>query len=238
MGKKVVFCTPSLGGPTAPYIKSLEDSLPLIIAAGWEEEYVQEIGNPYISAARSIMTRKAIDGKADVVVYIDYDLSWDPQDLLTLIETEGDCVAGTYRFKKPEEEYMGRFVTTEDGLPIVRESDGSLQCYLAPAGFLKLTKQGISAFAKAYPELCYGDPLFPSVDLFNHGARNGVWWGEDYSFCDRWIKAGGQIWLPPNLNINHHSPKEAFMGNYHKFLLRQEGETNCLAEGEQHGNQD
>ena len=74
MGKKVIFCTPSIGGPTAPYIKSLEDSLPLIEAAGWEESYVQEISNPYISGARAIMARKAIDAKADIIMLDNMDL--------------------------------------------------------------------------------------------------------------------------------------------------------------------
>jgi hypothetical protein len=104
---KVVFCTPSLAGPTAPYISALEQSIPLITGAGWEEGYAQEIGNPYISAARANMTRKALDAGADVLIYLDYDLSWRPPDLLTLLTTPGDVVAGTYRFKKDDEEYMG-----------------------------------------------------------------------------------------------------------------------------------
>lgn len=225
-GKKVVFCTPSLGGPTAPYIKALEASIPLIEEAGWEEQYSQELGNPYISAARMAMTRKAIDGKADVIVYLDYDLSWDPQDLLTLIETEGDVVSGTYRFKKDEEEYMGRVNVTSDNRPVVRESDGALSAYLVPAGFLKVTRGALNHMARTYPELMCGDPFFPQIDLFNHGARNGTWWGEDYAFSDRWTKAGGQIWLVPNLNLNHHSGDKEFKGNYHEFLLTQQGGAN------------
>ena len=227
---KVVFCTPSLGGPTAPYIKSLEDSIPLIIAAGWEEGYTQEIGNPYISAARMSMTRKAIDAKADVIVYLDYDLSWDPQDLLALIETEGDVVAGTYRYKDAsEEKYMGTLFTDENDMPVVRESDGALKCSMAPAGFLKVTKAAIQRFMRAYPELACGDPLAPQIDLFNHGARNGIWWGEDYAFCDRWARCGGEIWTPPNINVNHHTVDHQrnstceFHGNLHEFLLRQAG---------------
>lgn len=228
--KKVIWCTPSLCGPTAPYINSLEASVPVVRAAGWEEAYAQEIGNPYISAARMKMMRKAIDAKADVMVFIDYDLSWDPQDLLTLIETEGDVVSGTYRFKQDEESYMGRVLVDENNLPVVRASDGAIQTVLAPGGFLKVTTDAIRIFMKAYPELVCGDPLFPQVDLFNHGARDGVWWGEDYAFCDRWTKAGGKIWTPPNLNITHHSIdaktgeiKGSFPGNLHEFLLKQPG---------------
>ena len=224
---KVVFCTPSLAGPTAPYIKALEDSIPLIVGAGWEEGYAQEVGNPYISAARSIMLRKALDAKADVIVFLDYDLSWDPQDLLTLIETPGDVVAGTYRFKKDAEEYMGSLFSNERGTPLLRP-DGCIKANTAPAGFLKVTKDAVHKFMDAYPHLMYGPRYSPSVDLFNHGAHNGAWWGEDYSFCRNWKDAGGEVWIVPNLNICHHSDTQEFKGNFHEFLTRQPGGSNAV----------
>lgn len=219
---KVIFATPSLHGPTAPYIKALEDSIPLIVEAGWEEAYVQEIGCPYISAARAMMTRKALDAKADVIVYLDYDLSWSPKDLLKLLETEGDVVAGTYRFKKDEEEYMATIIEGPGDRPICRR-DGAIRADKVPAGFLKVTKFGIQKFMRGYPELLYGDPDRYTVDLFNHGAYKGVWYGEDYSFSRRWKALGEEIWIVPDLSINHHSKDRVFEGNYHEFLLRQPG---------------
>jgi len=228
--KKVIFCTPSLSGPTAPYIKALEDSIPLIVEAGWDEGYAQEIGNPYISAARADMTRKALDAKADVICYLDYDLSWDPPDLLKLIETEGDVVAGTYRFKKDAEEYMGVMNTLPDGRPRVR-ADGCVEALRVPAGFLKVTKEAIHRFMASYPELIYGPRYNPSIDLFNHGAHKGTWYGEDYAFCRNWCDAGEKIWVVPDLNLDHHQEgrpahhgmpatlPRVFAGNFHRFML-------------------
>ena len=222
MAKKVVFCTPSLSGPTAPYIKALEDSIPLIKAAGWQEGYVQMIASPYISAARATMLRSAIDAKADVVVFIDYDVSWKPEDLLTLIETEGDVVAGTYRCKIDEELYMGTWETNPDFTPKVR-ADGAISAKLVPAGFLKVTTEAVDRFMVAYPELCYGPMYHLAVDLFNHGVHERVWWGEDYSFARRWKDKCGDIWLIPNLNIDHNAGDKVYAGNVHKFLLKQPG---------------
>lgn len=232
--RKVVFCTPSLGGPTKPYIESLEASIPLITAAGWEEGYAQQIGCPYISAARANMTRSALDAKADVIVYLDYDLSWDPQDLLTLIETEGDVVAGTYRCKIDDEQYMGTVLSNDRGTPLVRESDGAISAKLIPAGFLKVTKEAIEKFMYAYPELIYGPLYHQSIDLFNHGVHERIWWGEDYSFARRWKEKCGDIWVVPNLNINHHAKdrdgkEKVYKGNFHEFLLRQPGGSKAKA---------
>lgn len=219
---KVIFCIPTLKKPYQQTLDSLAASIPLIQAAGWEEGMVSEIGCPYISAARATMLRKALDAKADVIVFIDHDVSWKPQDLLTLIETKGDVVAGTYRFKKDEEEYMGVVLSNNDGTPMVRE-DGALLAHSAPAGFLKITKEAVNKFMTSYPELIYGDKFYPYVDLFNHGAHKGTWYGEDYAFCRNWRDAGGQLVIVPDLDITHHTTEQAYPGNFHMFLRRQPG---------------
>ena len=201
---------------------ALEGSLPLIQAAGWEEGAVEERGCPYISYARATMLRKALDANADVIVFIDYDVSWKPQDLLTLIETDGDVVAGTYRFKTDDEQYMGTWQTDASGIPRLR-ADG---CFLAdrvPAGFLKITKSAVDRFMKAHPELIFGVRYSPTVDLFNHGVIDGVWYGEDYAFSKRWREAGGEIALIPDIDIDHHSSTTAYRGNLHEFMMRQPG---------------
>jgi hypothetical protein len=226
--KKVVFCIPTINKPYQVMRDSLEASLPLIKAAGWDEGAVYQIGCPYISAARALMLRKALDAKATVVVFIDHDLSWAPGDLLRLIETEGDVVAGTYRFKGDPEEYMGAIFPGLGGYPIVRE-DGCIKAHSIPAGFLKITRRGVNKFMAAYPELLYGEACSPAVDLFNHGAHEGVWYGEDYAFARRWREKCGDIWLIPDLNITHHRPDVAYPGNFYNYMLRQEGGSESAA---------
>lgn len=221
---KVVFCTPSLSGPTAPYLEALEKSIPLIIKAGYEEAYVQEVGCPYISHARATMTRKALDVGADLIVYLDYDLSWEPEDLLELIQTEGDVVAGTYRYKKDEEEYMGAWKCNIDNTPMLTSNNCSIRGFRVPAGFLKVTRNCIRSLMKTYPDLMYGDPEKPSIDLFNHGAHKGTWFGEDMAFSRRWTDMGGEIVLVPNLNLDHHKKLpdgtyKAYKGNLHNWLI-------------------
>jgi hypothetical protein len=219
---KVIFCIPTLKKPYQVTLDSLAASIPLIKSAGWDEGMVSEIGCPYISHARSTMLRKALDAKADVIVFIDHDVSWKPQDLLTLIETKGDVVCGTYRFKRDEEEYMGAILSGNDGTPMVRE-DGNLFAHSAPAGFLKITKEAVNKFMTAYPELVYGEKYHPCVDLFNHGAHKGTWYGEDYAFCRNWRECGGEIVLVPDLDISHHTTEQEYKGNFHQFLRRQPG---------------
>lgn len=199
----------------------------MIEAAGWEHGYAQVVNCPYISAARANMLRSALDAKANVIVFLDYDVSWRPGDLLKLIETEGDVVAGTYRCKTEDgptkEFYMGTWETNADFTPKLRTSDGAISAKTIPAGFLKITTEAVDAFMVAYPELCYGPMYHLAVDLFNHGVHNRVWWGEDYSFARRWKEKCGDIWLVPDLSIDHHTADKVYAGNLHQFLLRQPG---------------
>ena len=227
-GKKVVLCVPVWVRPQQATLDSIRASLPLLEAAGWEHSMAQIRDLPYISAARATMLRAALDTKADVIVFIDQDVSWEPQDLLTLIETEGDVVAGTYRPKIDDEQYMGSpEYDPVTFIPKVRPSDGAIAGRLVPAGFLKITPACVDRFMVAYPQHCYGLMFHLSVDLFNHGVHNRLWTGEDYSFCLNWLKIGGEIWIVPNLNINHHGKDgKVYKGNYHQFLMKQPGGVN------------
>ncbi len=220
--KKVVFCIPTVSRPYQVCLDSLKASVPVINAAGWEDASTYEIGNPYISAARMAMLRRAIETNADAVVFIDHDLSWRPEDMLSLLDAEGDVVAGTYRFKREPEEYMGALLPGIDGTPQVR-SDGCILAHCIPAGFLRITRAGINKFMYHYPKLQYLEQGTLCVDLFNHGVHEGVWYGEDYAFSRNWNEKCGQIWIDPRLRINHHTADAMYPGDFHSYLLRQPG---------------
>lgn len=225
-GKKVVFCTPTLTRPHPAYFDAVKASAPLLDAAGWDHGITWMVGCAYISAARSIMLRRALDAKADVVVFIDHDMSWAPADLLRLIETPGDVVAGTYRFKFDTVEFMGRYWPGPSGKPLVRDTDQAVKMLTVPAGFLKITRQGVNRFMRKYPELNYGDECAPSTDLFNHGAHEGVWYGEDYRFAMRWNEID-DLWCIPDMQLSHHDKDKAYSGTYHDYLLSRPGGANA-----------
>ena len=217
---KVVFGTLYLGSkPTQAFQDSLKNTIPVIEQAGWDHAVAIEENNPYISAARAKVIRKALDHKPDVIVFLDYDVSWQPSDMLKLLSAEGGVVAGTYRFKKDEEEYMGMLKPGPNGLPLCRQ-DGALEAFCVPAGFLKVTVEAVNKFARAYPSLLFGPPMSPDLDMFNHGVIDGVWHGEDYAFSKRWRETGESIWLLPNLNIDHNKGDKVYKGNFHEYLLR------------------
>lgn len=221
---KVIIAVPTVRRPHPAMLQALEEEVPFLDKSGWEHGTVYEVGNPYISAARAFMTRKALDAGADEIIYLDHDVSWRPGALTALLLLPNAPVAaGLYRFKKETEEYMGSLLTQSDGRPIMRQ-DGCLLADRVPAGFLRVSREAINAFMRDYPELLFGEASRPSIDLFNHGAHNWTWYGEDYSFSRRWVEKGGKIWVLPDLDLTHHdADKGWFSGNYHQYMLRQPG---------------
>lgn len=217
---KVVLCTPTRDRPSQAFLDALEASVPALDAAGIEHKTVFEVGCPYISGARATMLRKAMATDADAFVFIDDDLSWRPTDLVRLIMTRGDVVAGMYRYRTEEEQYMGNICTDANGIPEVRD-DGAIRAFRVPAGFLKVTRAAVEKFMLDYPELVIknGEGV-RSPDLFNHGAIGGTWYGEDMAFSKRWIEAGGLIWVVPDLQLDHHAKDRVYKGNQYDYLLR------------------
>ncbi len=218
---KVIVATPTITEPYHAYLEAMDRSLPSLEEAGIEPGLVLEVGSSYISWARANMLQKALKTNADAFVFLDHDLSWNPEDIIKLIQHPGDVVAGTYRYKYEPEEYMGHWAVNDDNRPTVRE-DGTLVAHAVPAGFLKVSRGAVEKFREAYPELIFG-PDKDYVDLFNHGAYEGLWWGEDFAFSRRWRAMGEEIYLIPDLNIDHHLQDRCFAGNLHEFLLRQPG---------------
>lgn len=218
---KVAIATPTRDRPHQAYLSALERSVPALDAR-YEHATVFEVGCPYISGARATCLRKAMKWGADVFVFIDDDVSWRPEDLTALIDADGDMVGGTYRYKVDgEEKYMGRCWLGENNRPLVRE-DGALRAICLPAGFLKVTRAGVERFMAAYPQLdIYADGDGRSPDLFNHGAHAGIWFGEDYALSRRWMEMGEELWLLPDLDLDHHGRDgKVWPGNFHRKLLR------------------
>lgn len=217
MVKSVVLCTPTLVRPHDAYLAALEASVPALDAAGIAHQATFELSCTYISYARAQMLHRALQTDAEAFVFIDHDMSWAPGALVKLIQAAGDVVAGTYRYKQDKVEYMGSL--WGDG-KIVERDDGCIRGAWIPAGFLKVTRAAVRRFMRYYPELCYGSPERPHVDLFNHGARDFVWFGEDYSFAQRWIDKGEEIWLVPDLDLDHNGADgTVYAGNFHRHLL-------------------
>jgi hypothetical protein len=68
----------SLCGPTAPFIAAMEQSIPLVTGAGWDERLGPGDRQPVHQRRPRHDAPQGAGRQADVIVFLDYDLSWDP----------------------------------------------------------------------------------------------------------------------------------------------------------------
>lgn len=180
-------------------------------------------GSCYVALARNELARMFMESDCDRLLFIDADMGgWPPDAAWKLLKTELDLVAGMYRFKNPEEKYPGWCDTDSDGRPVVE--NGLISMGMVPTGFMMISRAVFELLMIRFPERQLankaGEPAL--WNFFSCDQVNRTWVGEDARFCQLWLECGGRIWAYPDLDFLHVG-KQAFLGNFHKALLRTPG---------------
>jgi hypothetical protein len=78
-------------------------------------------------------------------------------------------------------------------------------------GFMMIKRKVLTAMMKAFPSTKYTDDvnfLRPEENamayaLFDCGVEEGHYFSEDWLFCDRWTKMGGDVFVDVSINLTH-----------------------------------
>ena len=117
--------------PEAPVFYScLRKAATFLQEHGYILDYGLVTGNPYIQLARNELAGQFLESDSNIFIFIADDLKYSPQDLLKLIETPGDLVAGVYSQHVEPANYPVKIFTHADRTPITRK-DGCLSGYSA-----------------------------------------------------------------------------------------------------------
>jgi len=98
--------------------------------------------------------------------------------------------------------YLGQYLEINNNLAKVK--------HLA-TGFMMLQRKMLTNMMKAFPSTKYVDDvsfLKPEENdmayaLFDCGVEDGHYYSEDWLFCDRWTKMGGDIYVDVSINLTH-----------------------------------
>lgn len=93
-------------------------------------------------------------------------------------------------------------------------------------GFMMIQRHVIEKMGKAFPSTKYVDDvsfLMPHENefayaLFDCGVEEGHYFSEDWLFCNRWSKMGGDIWIDVTINLTH-TGIEDYAGSYLSSLI-------------------
>ena len=177
---------------------------------------VDDIGNALIADSRGVIATKFWESDADCLVFVDSDVTWQAGALLKLVDAPVDLCAGVYPNRKDPISYPLHYLDKPELW--ADPETGLLEVKSVATGFLKLSRACIGKMIQAYPEKHYytaeRDKQF--YPLFDHVFEDGYKWGEDYSFCIRWRKIGGQVWIDPEITMGHVGYKvfQGHLGNW------------------------
>lgn len=194
---QVMIGTPSLDGKVwLDYMNSYVHSIVKAANHGYSTQINGMTGNSLINYARAIIAQDFMESECDQLVFIDSDIRWDPDGFVRLIESPHDVICGVYPCRSPGQR---KFPTRGlfNGHPYLLETRG------CQGGFVKITRAALEKMQAAYPELKARYRSRSIYMLWDTMIMDEEPLGEDYSFCERWIRTGGKVYIDPDIDFGH-----------------------------------
>jgi hypothetical protein len=204
----LVIATPGHSMMTG-YVKCLLATMDLLsqnnITVAWNSEYSSHVADAreitLSGTLQNVLTEsRPFEGKItyDKILWIDSDITWNPQDVLKLYNSDKDIVSGAYLLSNGEvmahKEKLGKPYTYNE----VKEMTEPVEIESAGFGFICF-KSGI--FEKMPRPWFQSFPVTTQVDGKDY-TFNTI--GEDMSLCYRAKDLGFKIWLDPTVRVIHH----------------------------------
>jgi hypothetical protein len=213
---KLLVAVPAYSGAvTVDTVRSLLQEQTVAAAAEIELRAVFLPGCSLITMARNQLAQDFIDSDCDKLVFVDSDVSWEAGSILKLAMHDVDFVGGAYRFKDEAEGYPVEWANPGGEL---WAENGLLEVASVPGGFMCLTRDVFSKLREAYPDRGYTHQTFSGFAYFDAPFEGGRLYGEDTHFCALWRRAGGRVWLDPELSLTHHGGNPSYAGHIGNFL--------------------
>lgn len=205
---RVAFCIPSADQAMIhkSFVRCLDATKRLLDEHGISWVQVQRDGGSHVGKAREGVLWQAMATDATHFVWIDDDMTWEPVTVLSLLASGHDfsAVVGMRKTDPPQPA-----CNTLPGAAVFDHKTGYLEVRDVGFAFVCVTRNAIERLCEAYPDLQYqtGDgskqyALF--LDMIDRDANpEGDRLGEDFSFCRRWRKIGGRIWVDAHAELGH-----------------------------------
>ena len=250
---KLVVGTPCFGGQLSTLYFGSMFKLQRELRAFPNVELAVQIrdGDALITRARANLVSLFLDDtEATHLLFIDADIGFEPDQVLRLLTSGADVVAGAYPIKrinwgkvrkvvecerpKPQAAALDYVIELEDSDSVAVVS-GFARVRYAGTGFLMMRRRALEKMCEHYTALKFrrehsiGDPLAGSPNRFALfecmiDPETGVYLSEDFSFCKRWTDIGGEIWADLESRLNHVGPATFYGDVATQFSVAQPSE--------------
>lgn len=219
--RKVLLATTAYDCPDASYTYSIARSRELLHKEGIGTAYLLLQGNCHVDDSRNTVVRDFLESDCTDLVFLDADVSWEPEDLLTLCQHDCDVVGGVYPYRREG---------GKEGMPVRNkrecfepDENGLLEVEGLPTGFLRIRRHVLASLAEDAPSFRRGNkgriPVIFERDILGEGRRGG-----DIAFCMKWQAMGGRLYASADLRLGHCG-KHVIRDSLSASLRRQMGAT-------------
>lgn len=219
-GAKVFIAIPAYGNVPVELLHSLWDAQPVLAEHGILTELLIASGGCHVDDVRNLLLACFLESDCEQFVFIDDDTRFNALDLVTLINIDKDVAAGIC----PKKTYPLDFAFRP--IPGAKVETGLIEVEGVGAAFLKISRaavQKLSDTAEHYTSKIGGiDKDIPLI--FERTLEDGFRWGGDYSFCHKWARLGGKMFVDTEMTFGHVGTTE-YVGSLGHCLREEHGLT-------------
>ena len=210
--KGIVVATPAYGGQlTVSYVDSLIRSQVLFQQYGIQFNVLFLCNHSLITMARNRIVCEIFQkDKHDWynIVWIDADISWEPEDLLKLCLHDEDVVCGTYRKKIHQACHFTVKLISGKEEPDER---GLIEVEATGTGFLRVSRKAMedllssekTSYTEKVTQVEFANTNIEIKNIFESGIKNGEMLSEDFFFCAKLRERGYKIMLDTKIDLGH-----------------------------------
>jgi len=179
-----------------------------------------------VDILKLLISKKSVVGGVYPIKKYNWDKLVEPNAVENWINKKNKSEVGSFidteamvqhNLLKYNVNFLDKVISIENNLTKVK--------HLA-TGFMLISRGTIEKMAKAFPSTKYVDDVGFLKDkendfayaLFDCGVEEGRYFSEDWLFCHRWRKMGGNIYMDVTINLSHMGMEE-FKGSYLSSIL-------------------
>ena len=181
----------------------------------------QVSGCSLITKARNMLVADFLASDATDLLFVDADVIFSAEDVMRLLALSGDkdITAGAYpRRSKDKKFFTDLYLTADNKLEF---ADGMMRVLRVGTGFMMIRRHVLETMRDKHPEWrCYNNVLERDEHaIFDFQLKDGEYYGEDYTFCNRAADEGFTVHLDTDINLPHVGTEE-FANHFGEEVLK------------------
>ena len=176
------------------------------------EWQIETVKSPYVSKARNALTALFLRSKYDYLLFIDADVEFNPEAVIRMLVTKKDIILTPYRVKFPQDVNFTKYsVSFPDDKNVSILPGDLVEISEGPAGLMLIHRKVFEFLMDSCPRLKIQHPFKKESDpyLYNFwdttfDMDQGLWRGEDISFCRLARDYGFKIYANIKSQTTHH----------------------------------